>query len=102
MKALVWLKSENATVNSKVFPWDANRSELAKHKKVIFHLPSPRLHTRLPAYITISAQNFWKGRQCRPNATEGPSVCRQCCNTPGCTENFNPDTKAEWKANLMV
>merc|ERR1711971_1393540 len=24
------------------------------------------------------AQNFWKSRQCRPGAQEGPSVCRQC------------------------
>merc|ERR1712025_163150 len=48
------------------------------------------------------AQNFWKSRQCRPGASEGPSVCRQCCNTPDCTMNYNPLTVREWKENMMV
>ena len=34
MKVLAWLKSENETENSKVFAWDVNKLELARHKKV--------------------------------------------------------------------
>merc|ERR1712176_1339047 len=33
MKVLAWLKSENETENSKVFAWDVNKLELARHKK---------------------------------------------------------------------
>merc|ERR1712050_445461 len=45
-------------------------------------------------------QNFkgdWKSRQCRPDVREGPSVCRQCCSTDRCTDNFNPDTWIGWR-----
>jgi len=55
------------------------------------------------------AQNFvgpWAQRQCRPGKKiEGPSVCRQCCNTVGCEQILGddlPTSPAAWKSNLIV
>lgn len=55
------------------------------------------------------AQNFvgpWAQRQCRPGKNvEGPSVCRQCCNTVGCEQILGddlPTSPAAWRENLMV
>ena len=47
-------------------------------------------------------QNF-KGKfwQCRPKATTGPSVCRQCCKNGEQCENFDGVNYAGWKANLL-
>ena len=41
-------------------------------------------------------EGHWKHRQCRPEIIKGPSVCRQCCETDKCTNDFNPVTFAEW------
>lgn len=34
--------------------------------------------------------------QCRPATTNGPSVCRQCCEVSNCTKDFNPLTMMLW------
>jgi len=41
---------------------------------------------------------FW---QCRPKATSGPSVCRQCCKNGEQCENFDGVNYAGWKENLL-
>jgi len=50
------------------------------------------------------AQNFigkFADRQCRPSSMKSPSVCRQCCATDRCTDNFNPLTHSGWKIELI-
>ncbi|CBY22023.1 unnamed protein product [Oikopleura dioica] len=54
------------------------------------------------ACLDNKKQNF-KGKfwQCRPKATSGPSVCRQCCKNGEQCENFDGVNYAGWKENLL-
>lgn len=48
-------------------------------------------------------QNFTNGKrhhqQCRPGHQRGPSVCRKCCKTENCTENFDTSVRSNWWTN---
>ena len=55
------------------------------------------------ACLDNKKQNFsWRGWQCKPKATFGPSVCRQCCKDAECTSYFDAPNHKGWNENLLV
>ena len=57
------------------------------------------------ACLIQKANNFPPERfpwECKPQATSGSSVCRQCCNTDDCTRNYNPNNYMGWNTDLIV
>merc|ERR1712003_180848 len=53
------------------------------------------------ACLRQKKNNFYNPPQCRPKAYYGDSVCRQCCNTAYCSNNFNPKTKEGWEKDML-
>jgi len=54
------------------------------------------------ACLEAKKNNFnRKPYQCKPRARYGPSVCRQCCNSDHCTNNFNPYDRRGWEEDLI-